>query len=517
MKKFIIVVTAIILAILIGLWLYLAEEFEKKAYGEFLPLIEQYKSKVVIKSVEVNKYSFNLILNEVELLSNSKTLSFYTDKIRICHIPHSRKITIKSIGKEGKLKDVGDILYAPNHEITLSISKPFLKRDSNDLAAHLKFNKFTIFDSTSEKELLSQDSYDFKFTNTEKNADTYLMETSAISKNVSRADVMLSFIQNKMVKATTTIDDKELVEILTKLFDVIGPLNGDAKTVLEYPKPLLSDFIKWVQQPNANDFMVLALKLPTTNFALQILSHESNKFLDRTVNANIINNNDIAKINFSYAATDSFTEEQKAQLIEILGEYFAYQANNFKQDKATKDAKKFYAADFREATSPFLNFRNQAININLNYNKADNSFTHELQSKLDDYSFEANGLYKNFTYSGELKFSDPAKLIQNTANYVDNAILPIIKKAEEPEIAMAEFLKITTSNIREHGLKAMTALSKDDNEIKPGSSITIPVDYSMSDGASLDKIKINKKTLNELPIDERIKLFLQSFEQQNSN
>jgi hypothetical protein len=121
-------------------------------------------------------------------------------------------------------------------------------------------------------------------------------------------------------------------------------------------------------------------------------------------------------------------------------------------------------------------------------------------------------------YDGNIKVSDPYKLINSIVDFTETAIYPIVIKATSPIHTTGENdrLKQLINNVKDNGFKALGALNKE-VELKPGDSLVTDLHFDPKEF----EFKVNNKTFIDIITDERVIPFLKDMpkesEQQHNN
>lgn len=508
MKKKSIILLSVILLLSIS-WLYFGYKFEKIIQNKYIPMLEQYSAKISAKSIEINKYTFTVTLNGVKLSPSSKLTPFYSDKIIIKNIPFSRTYSIHSFGKKGEISDIKDIIYAPEHKISVILSNPFFNRNSTDLSVKILYDRFKLYDSNTNEELLSFDSCEEKLIHKTHTDLDYILDIESIIKNTKQARHFQEFFISELVKIIpeSFVNIKNQFkkwknqESLFKMTELYGGVDRVIKIKLLYPKELLGQTISFLKNPKTEQFNLIGSTIVGKNFSLNINDQNKSDLYSNAYILDISNDKD-AKLRFVGNTKYNYSDQQKAHLIDLLSDYIQEVTNKDFQKyiKNQETSVVFVQEDFTEAIKPLFNIKDINLNLDINASKSTGAISHLFNIKIDNFVSEFKGDYKKALYNAELKMSDPKTLTTNLTDYIEKAWIPIVQKTRE--VDYESFLKLILSDIKLNGMNTLDALNKQGN-LKDKDDFLIDLGFSVEKG-----IKINNKSLDELLSDSRIKNFI---------
>lgn len=512
MKKKIILILSLIVFFSI-IWVYFANKFEKMVENHFLPYLEKHKSQISFNSLEINKYKFNVVLNEVRFFPESKILSFYSDKVIVRRVLFKKSIDLVSLGeKEGKIIHPENVLYAPEHKVYIRVNHIGSTIEAFD--ADIKFDKFKLLESQTLIPIMQLDNYNLSYNWKIENENSFSIDVDSTGK-IKPSSYYPEFLIIKIAKIIGISDnilaqyfplDEDNVyysKIDNVLYEPNNALVAKNKLKFIYDKELLKKFISYLEQPEKIKLVFILKSLIENNYSLILNSQSSNNFSNTNFNFNLINNENF-KFKMDIDGGVNYSKEQKEQLLELMAEEgYKNIFKNINNNSKYTNENLISQNDYKEIIRPLVNFENVLLNVDIDYYNNTSSLDFLFNIGLNKYSAEYKGNYKNLILDSVFKINDYRNFLYGLANYTEQALTPYIKKSLNIDLTNEEFKK-SIEVIKNDVLIASEVINKN-NQIKNYEALIVPFEINFR---TVD-LKINNKTISELISDEKIIELLQ--------
>ena len=507
-KKFALFISVIFL-FFVG-WVYQVIKFEQLVKEGYVPLLEHYKENIAYESIEVDKFRFKVTLIKPKLSLKSNILSFVSDRLVFKHLPLMNKVYIDSYGESEKTDMPEDTLYAPNHHVSIAISKPYLNTDFRILKADIENNQFNLFDSRSDMQLLSLDKYNLSFENRENDKDSYTLKISSVSKNTRLGDAFTEFMSVKFLNTfplplqllsnTEQKSSSDYYHFLAKLNEIVGGTDENSDISITYPKAFLREI---EDHKAASDGTKLSVfnEIFKKNFDIDVKNKRVNKFINGKFSLKFYNN-ERSKIEFDVSQDYNHDSVQNSEMMELAADYM--------QKVANRDLNKFFSGvsepvvfsqdDFVRLLKPLTNIRDVSSTGLIEYSRDDGEASHQFTAKINNLVLKFKGSGDRTHYSGALNLDNLQDLIKFANSYNVEAIQPTLTKVSDTKM-LERFQKIIMT-IDKHGLDVLKALS--DNGLENQNNFSM----NLKKEDDLKSFQINGKEWHQVFEDPRIKIFI---------
>ena len=137
------------------------------------------------------------------------------------------------------------------------------------------------------------------------------------------------------------------------------------------------------------------------------------------------------------------------------------------------------------------------------YPRAAGTASHLLEGRVNNFAFKFKGSESGNDYNSEFNIANFPNLVKFVGKYNDEAIQPIVKKAEGQETLVR--LQKIINTVDQYGPSALSALN--DNEKEQDQSNFL---MKFKRGNSLSSLQINNIEWSQILMDERIQTFLKN-------
>ena len=306
-----ILVTSFLTAAIASTWIFQASKFEKECMmlsSKYLPssASKHLPFEISYDNIAIEKYKFKVLYNKVKIRTSKAFADFYSDQISVQKFPFIEKVNIKSTSGGNKPEGVTTGFYAPNHNVIISISKPFNKIESKDFDIKSMFGKLKLVDIETDNEILHFDDYKIEVArNREKNNDNrFILSYKSDGKNIASLDNFIIYTikrflpgRNKdfSINDVLSYDGKD---ILTKIDELKGKQNSESAFTLKYNQSLLNNIKSLQKRTDVFDFLAF-FALLSEDFSVESSCKGENALVKDNLTFNLINQ-DLVKFNLKY-------------------------------------------------------------------------------------------------------------------------------------------------------------------------------------------------------------------------
>lgn len=494
-------------------WIFYAIKFEREVAEIYLPMLKQSKINIDYDAVVVDKFSFKVTLKNPKIYIKGQELSFLSDKLVIQQAPLTKNIYIDSYGGQDNLNVPKNSLYAPNHHIAIVLSKPWTSTDPNILNLDVENNKFSLFDSNSNLQLLNIEQYNLSLQHAENGADNYMLKLDSESINVRLGDVLTEFMSQEFFKLLPEFQvvaniahksSEDYYYFLTKFDEIIGGTDENSRVSLTYPKGFLSKILTFNLTNGYALVKFLTDDISPENFDLSIKGTRTNKFVEAKFNLDF-RNNENSKLEFDINQDYNIDHLRNPELIEFAADYLQKVVNR-DLNKLFSDEKGplvFSHDDLIKLLAPLKNVRNVNLSGLFEYPRTTAPASHLLEARVNDFAFKFKGIGDENDYDSELSIANFSNLVKFVSNYSAEAIQPIITKAEGQEVLLK--LQKLINAVDQYGLDALSALNAD-GDLRDQNNFLL----KLKKGSPPTALQINGKDWGQILMDARIQAFLQN-------
>jgi hypothetical protein len=500
-------------SIIVVYWIFHAIKFERDVTEIYLPMLKQSKINIDYDAVVVDKFSFKVSLKNPKIYIKGQELFFTGDILVIRQAPLTKKIYIDSYGGQDNLNVPKNSLYAPNHHIAIVISKPWLSNDPNTLNLNIENNKFSLFDSNTNMQLLELQQYNLSLQHAESGTDNYTLKLDSQSINVRLGDVFTEFMSQEFFKLLPEFQvvaniahksSEDYYYFLTKLDEIIGGTDENSRVSLTYPKNFLSKILAFNLTNGYALVKFLTDDIFPENFDLHVQGVRTNKFVEGKFNLDF-HNNESSKLECDINQDYNSNHLRNSELIEFAADYLQKVVNR-DLNKLFSDEKGplvFSHEDLVKLLAPFKDVRNIKMSGLFEYPRAAGTASHLLEVRVNNFAFKFKGSESGNDYNSEFNIANFPNLVKFVGKYNDEAIQPIVKKAEGQETLVR--LQKIINTVDQYGPSALSALNANAKEQNQSNFL-----MKFKRGNSLSSLQINNIEWSQILMDERIQTFLKN-------
>lgn len=513
-----ILVTTFLTAVIAGTWIFQANKFEKEYTtfsSRYLPFgaSKYLPVEITYDNVAIEKYKFKILYNKVKIHSNTVFPPIYSDQISVQKLPFIEKerVKIRSTAGSDKPEGVTTGLYAPNHNVAISISRSPNKTDSKDFDIKSIFGKLKLVDIETDSEIINFDDYKIELARHSEisNDNRYSFSYKSDGKNIGNFEDFKLFTLNRLLKlllgSNNNLNINDMLpsgnkDVFSKLNELKGKENSETTFTAKYNQSLLNNVESLQRNTGIGDIL--------TFFALlnEDVSIESNSKVESAISKNHtifnLNNQDLVRFNFKSNTDLEIDTEKKKRLAELSADYFQKYINRelsryFNKKSATNPVA-LEISDLIGLQEIITNIRNINIDIDVDFTKSTKILNHLATIQINNLKMKYDGNYDSTTYKSQLKIASASELLKNIIEISETGILPIMQKVNTVEEVkkfenMINFLK-------KHGLSTLSVFNQN-GELKEGEDLIINFEVSSN---NIYQPRINGKSYEELLMDERI-------------
>lgn len=508
-------IIVILLVTTLGMWLYLANKFEKVVEKELLPMIMDNHSIVNAdsNSIKISKYMFKVDLNNLVLLPNIKYLNIHSDKATIYYNPFGDKITICFDGEKLSMGSGNLAIYSPlaGHKITFNRSS--LTNGFEDIKISFKEKDASLYFAADNNFISRANRGNIDFSS-HLDGDVYTID---FSSSVDQMDInpeakYLELLVKEILAENGTIDpsfnqflDSFFSNINYKIFKETGPVDYKSKYSIKINKKHIANIIATLK--DQKNILQLVENIKNDNYSVSLQETTGNAFNDLTSNIDLVGNE--GKINFKLAASSAFdyTDEQKARIVQIVSNYLLdimIKSYGIKPDIIK-------LADFEKSSQAFTNISKINFQIDFTTDIKTSKSEYSLILDLDDFNTSFSGDIDDKKLTSNITINTPKILIDGVTNFYNN-MRPIFGKmvtgTQEDYKKLDEFME----NFKNNGFAALSAFHSGaelkENETFVANIIFNPMGF---------EFKINDKSPVDFLTDERILNFLKATNPKSDN
>jgi hypothetical protein len=303
------------------------------------------------------------------------------------------------------------------------------------------------------------------------------------------------------------------LEPVLKEMEIIGPLDTKSTLSLELNKERFQSAILALKGGKTLTSLANEFNLLDELYSLNINHTVKNSTIDTKYLASLSNDGNKISGNIELSSATDLSDSQKKELISLKSK--SIYENILSQIRITNEdsnvepaAKNFVAEDFEPIVAKILDLKTIDIKLSGAYDKAAQHIDHNLVVKVNNHEIDFNGKgkLKEMTYDGNVKVSDPNKLINSVVNFTEVAVYPLVSKVTSQNHSTEEGndFKQFINNVKDNGFKALGALHKEAT-LNPGDSLVTHLHFRLLNNF---EFKINDKPFLNIMTDERVIPFL---------
>lgn len=530
-----IVILALLLLVIAAIWAVMANRFESFVKNEILPKLERHESwvKTDPSSIKIDKYKFSVSIGEIIIFPNSEILAIKTDQIKFSYNPFKKQITAHLTGKKLEVGQ-GDLgfYYENNPSDFITFNQEILLGDLNNMLIKFNSNSKTEIKDNLKNELICSLEGETD-TITGKNnpviTDNYQLGFDLDGKNIQyyNSDYfkrLVFYIYGALDKKDSALftieDDFDSFGYTTKTIEVTGPLNIKSRYSLELKKEHFQSILLILKGEKTLPTLISEFNFFNDLYFLTIDSTVKNSSIEDKYLMSLSNDGNKISTDIKLSYNKNLNDTQKVELRPYIAA-FLYKGINHKTPGSDISYPNLAIEDVDALAAKFLDFKDLNFKIKGSYDKTSKDLEQDVAVQVNNHSINIAGTGKlmDMTYDGNIKISDPDKLINSVVDFTQTAIYPIAYKMSlsNPDSKTNEHFKVFVNNLKENGFRALGAFSKE-NVLNSGDPLNVGIHFNLKGF----EVKFNDKPFLDIMTDERVIPFLKgmpqdNYEQQNIN
>jgi len=534
------ILALILLSIVAAIWFVMANRFEDFVKKEILPKLEkhEYWVKTDPNSIKIHKYKFSVTTGEIILFPYYEIFSTKTDEIKFCYNPFKKQITAYLTGKKVETGK-GDLGFYHESKPSdfISFNQELLMGDFSNMHIKAKDSKTEVKDILKNDLIFSDEGTTYTITGNYNPAiaNNYQLGISFEGKGVQYHNPdyfkrLVSYVYKILDIKDPALalgeNDLTSLKFTFKEMEIIGPVDAKSRLSLELKKDHFQSIILILKGEKPLSSLAGEFNPLDDLYSLNINQTVKNSRIEDKHLVSLNNDGNKISTNVELSYSKNLGDGQKNELLPLIAE-FIYESTLSQMHAITKESpnsevgtENLVVGDFKGIAAKILNLKNIDLKLSGTYDKTSRELDHALAFKVNsqEVDFSGKGKLKEMVYDGNIKVSDPYKLINSIVDFTETAIYPIVIKATSPIHTTGENdrLKQLINNVKDNGFKALGALNKE-VELKPGDSLVTDLHFDPKEF----EFKVNNKTFIDIITDERVIPFLKDMpkesEQQHNN
>jgi hypothetical protein len=515
-------VIALLLIVIAGIWMYLANEFEKIANEDLLPKIQNNDSliKVDLDAVAIEKFKFRITFKDVTILPNVPDLRVNVDKIITSYNPFTDKITLCINSDKLSMGTENTAIYIPSPNQTVTFNRSILTNDFKDMDLSIISKNFAAYFASDDKFISRADKFKLTFSNL-LNDGNYLINLKIISDKVEinpDSKYTTYLWNNSMPESlinTTGLDNNLYNDSYHyKIIESTGPIDLTTEYSLKLSENALRNIISALRGTKELSEVYKDFEFEKEDYSLSIkesLNNDAikdNGFVHFSGNGSNIN----ANVNISFIR--NYNEIQKQEIISITSDFISKLTQQRASNEKLNLNQNFKGTpeDFIPLAEHITDIKNLNMIFNLDYDIASADLTHALNIGLNSFNVELNGTIKDKIYNAYAAINTPSLLINSLTGFYETSIKPLLVQNTTIENAayIKSFHKIV-ENIKDNGFEALSTLHSGE-ELQEDDILTTNLVFNPQ---GFD-FKINDKGFFNILTDERVVKFLQDMPEKDN-
>ncbi len=504
----------VLLIVIAGIWVYMANKFEKIANNDLLPKIQNNDPiiKVDLDSIIIEKFKFRLTLKDVTILPNTPDLRIKIDKIITSYNPFTDKITICLNSDKLLIGTDNTAIYIPSPNQTITFNRSILTNNFNDIDLTTTLKKPVLYFANDEfigraanyKLTLSSELKDENyFINLKISSDK--TEINPDSKYI--AYLLNNLISNPLIKDTYLGNKIDNDNYQFKIMEITGPTDRTSEYSVKLSENALNDIAAALQGTKKSSEVLNNFDFKKENYSFSMKGNLSNNSIKNTGFVHFSGDGFNINANMDISNITNYSDIQKQKITSITSDV----ASKFMQQITKNEKLKFNqsfkgtADDFMPLAKSITDIKNTKIALNVDYNIESGDFTHALNIDLNGFNMKLNGALKEKIYNADTSIKTPSLLINSLTDFYQISIKPLLIKNTTIENASdIDFFHAIVKNIKNNGVEALSALHSGE-ELQEDDILTADFVFNTQ---NFD-FKINDKEFFDILSDQRVVKFLQ--------
>ena len=502
MKKLGLIV--VVLAIIAGGWVYLANKFEHIAKEEILPKLENSETAIVadLNLIIIEKFKFKVIIPAITIFPESKYFKIVSDQLIVSYNPFTDKIAATFQGEKLSIGTGKTELYIPSPNQTINLDRSILQKELRDIDFQIISKEMSIYSAQDDKFITRSSGVTTNFSSKLDSNDVYLINLGANFNNmeVNPETGILSLLDES---APALIRKQfQLMDGYYRIAEQTGSINYNAQYSVNVGKEHIDDIIATIKGEILFPDIYKKFMLTKDKFSILAKDSFSNNAIKDNISVYFSGDGNKVDLDWDISLNRSYTPEQKTKIIDTTNILLAKLAKQIPSDKAINNVG---PADFQQISTSITNAEKVGVSFHLNYDLATTNSDHSLQLQLDDFTTTTKGSLDKKIYTGTTTITTPELLISGLTSLYEGATPIFIKNLDEKNASFIKSFDQVMNNIKNNGFDALSAFHTE-NQLDKNESLILNIVAN----PQAFEFKINGKSILEFLTNEKIIKFLKS-------
>ena len=515
-------VIALLLIVIAGIWMYLANEFEKIANEDLLPKIHNNDTliKVDLDAVAIEKFKFRITFKDVTILPNTPDLRVSVDKIITSYNPFTDKITLCVDSDKLSIGTANTAIYIPSPNQTLTFNRSILTNNFKDMDLSASSKNFAVYFAGDDKLITRAAKSKLTFSNLLKDKNYFINLKIISSKMEINPDsgyttyLLKNLMPESLVKATRLDDNFYNDSYHYKIIERTGPIDLTTEYSIKLSENALHNIISALQGEKEFSEVYKDFEFEKEDYSLSIKESLNNDAIKDTGSIHFSGNGSNINANMDISFIRHYNNIQKQEIISITSDFLSKLTQQKSANEKLNLNQNFKGTpeDFIPLADHMTNIKNLNIIFDVNYDITSTDLTHSFNIDLNGFSAELNGDIKDKIYNANAAINTPNLLINSLTEFYETSIKPLLVQNTTIENAadIKSFHKIV-ENIKNNGFEALSTLHNGE-ELQEDDILTTNLFFNPQ---GFD-FKINDKGFLNILTDERVVKFLQDMPEKDN-
>jgi hypothetical protein len=501
-------------------WLFFAQKFEEQMYSKYLPNLDLQKAGGLIKvnsnDIKVEKYKFRVVVKNLTILPNSKVFKTAFEEACVYYNPFNDKITVYSGWKQVSFGSDNTEVYSLNSNVSLQFNRKILLGDLDDISISANFGPRKVFRKLNNAVIFSDNGSSSTLVGKlDKNTGQYSFKATDDIKGVEAKEGYADYSQaiykkmlNEISLSESISDDNieaKLDELSNEIYKIRGPLDNNINSVISFDKKHLDNIYKAVAGEIKFKDLIANFNATKEVFGFSAKLNSKDQLGSSNLTFDISSDSNKIKTNFASDANElpNKSSEQATLLAEV---YAKSLAEIFNSSKSTFNLEygDLKAEYFRPLADTFKDIKKFTFNAGGVYDIQDKYVDLNIHVDINDCGLDFNTIKeKDGEYIGNIKMSDPKKIINANLSFLNDMMLPLMKKSNGNKDKMWYGMQVLIPIVKDHSFEALKAFSKNP-DLKDGESFEAVLKFNFANFS----LQVNDKPFSEIVKDERVVKFL---------
>ncbi len=488
-------------------WVYLATKFEQIARDEILPRIKdnEYIVSTDTDSAIIEKFKFRIILKDVTIFPQSKSLKIFSDQVVACYNPFNDKIVARFISDKFKSGSGKTEIYFIAQDQKVEFNRALLSKKFDDIDVVISSGESTAYYTSDDsiishlkKSTISLTSKLDKdgFYNTDLKMDAAGIESTPESKYFKHVfEELLPGLAQEQSSLDQRFDKRfeKVEEYYRKILNKLGPLDYSSEFSLKLDKKHAENIVAALKKEIEPIEIYKNFSFTGDNYFLSVKETYGNSSTLDSFSYKLAGDGSFITSDLNIFLTKNYSDAQKKDIAGLLLEL----ANSI----MSQTNQTFSSEDFKGLFDKYLDTKKINFSFNANYDIVSNNASHSLELMVNDLKINADGSVKEQKYDGKLTLVTPKTLISGISDLYDGGIKLLVQKNGTD----TNNVTLIVENIKNNGMELLSAFDKKDS-LKEDDNFESNVSFNLGNF----EFKVNDKGILDLLTDERVVKFLKN-------